>query len=56
MFLRIAKTQKMGHDVEEKPGQISRPSDWNYNDLSPFKEPDLLHTVSRETSCVHFSK
>lgn len=54
MFLHIAKTQKMGHDVEEKPGQLSRPSNWNYNDLSPFKEPDLLHAVSRETSCVHF--
>jgi len=46
----------MGHDVEEKPGQVSRPSDWNYNDLSPFKEPDVLHAVSRETSCDHFSK
>lgn len=46
MFLHIAETQKMGHDVQEKPGQISRPSDWNYNDLSPFKEPDLLHTAS----------
>lgn len=53
MFLHIAKTQKMGHVVQEKPGQISRPADWNCNDLSPFKEPDLLHTAS---SCVHFSK
>lgn len=25
MFLYIAKSQKMGHDVEEKPGQIFRP-------------------------------
>lgn len=55
MFLHVAKPQKMGHDVEEKPGQRSSPSDWNYSDLNPFKEPDRLHAVSGEASCVHFS-
>lgn len=56
MLLHISKTEKMGHEVQEKPGQISRPADWNHNDLSPFKESDLLQTASTETSCVHFSK